>query len=268
MPPTSPRNLLASLEQVYVADRAAWRRWLATNHATSPGIWLVFDKKSSRADRLAYVDAVEEALCYGWIDSTVRTLDDARYVQLMAPRKPKSTWARTNKERVERLIEQGLMADAGLASIERAKANGSWTSLDAVESLAVPADLARALRALPGAARNFAEFSPSARKGYLHWISQAVRAETRAHRVAHVAQFAASNQKSRHFAPAAVPAKRDAARKAAKAAKTATPSTRKKAAASPARGTAAMSRKPAKSAKSTTRSTVATRTRAAKRRSR
>jgi len=268
MPPTSPRNLLASLEQVYVADRAAWRQWLATNHATSPGIWLVFDKKSSRADRLAYVDAVEEALCYGWIDSTVRTLDDARYVQLMAPRKPKSTWARTNKERVERLIEQGLMADAGLASIERAKANGSWTSLDAVESLAVPADLARALRALPGAARNFAEFSPSARKGYLHWISQAVRAETRAHRVAHVAQFAASNQKSRHFAPAAVPAKRDAARKAAKPAKAATPSTRKKAAASPARGTAATSRKPAKSAKSANRSTVATRTRAAKRRSR
>jgi len=206
MPPTSPRNLLASLEQVYVADRAAWRQWLATNHATSPGIWLVFDKKSSRADRLAYVDAVEEALCYGWIDSTVRTLDDARYVQLMAPRKPKSTWARTNKERVARLIEQGLMAEAGLASIERAKANGSWTSLDAVESLAVPADLARALRALPGAARNFAEFSPSARKAYLHWISQAVRAETRTHRVAHVAQFAASNQKSRHFAPAAVPA--------------------------------------------------------------
>jgi len=268
MPPTSPRNLLASLEQVYVADRAAWRQWLATNHATSPGIWLVFDKKSSRADRLAYVDAVEEALCYGWIDSTVRTLDDARYVQLMAPRKPKSTWARTNKERVERLIEQGLMAEAGLASIERAKANGSWTSLDAVESLAVPADLARALRALPGAARNFAEFSPSARKGYLHWISQAVRAETRAHRVAHVAQFAASNQKSRHFAPAAVPAKRDAARKAAKPAKAATPSTRKKAAASPARGTAATSRKPAKSAKSANRSTVATRTRAAKRRSR
>jgi hypothetical protein len=154
------------------------------------------------------------------------------------------------------------MADAGLASIERAKANGSWTSLDAVESLAVPADLARALRALPGAARNFAEFSPSARKAYLHWISQAVRAETRAHRVAHVAQFAASNQKSRHFAPTAVPAKRDAARKTAKpakAAKTATRSTREK---------ASTSRKPAKSAKSTNRSTDATRTRATKRRSR
>ena len=116
MPPTAPRNTLASLEQVYVADRAAWRQWLATHHATSPGIWLVFDKKSSRPDRLAYVDAVEEALCYGWIDSTVRTLDDARYVQLMAPRKPKSTWAATNKARVERLIAQGMVAAPGLTT--------------------------------------------------------------------------------------------------------------------------------------------------------
>ncbi|HKP16630.1 MAG TPA: hypothetical protein VJT85_11205, partial [Gemmatimonadaceae bacterium] len=91
MPAPSPRNSLASLEQVYAADRAAWRTWLATHHATSPGIWLVFDKKSSRPDRLAYVDAVEEALCYGWIDSTVRSIDDTRYVQLMTPRKPKST---------------------------------------------------------------------------------------------------------------------------------------------------------------------------------
>jgi uncharacterized protein YdeI (YjbR/CyaY-like superfamily) len=216
MPATSPRNALASLEQVYAADRAAWRQWLATNHATSPGVWLVFDKKSSNADRLAYVHAVEEALCYGWIDSTVRTLDETHYVQLMAPRKPKSTWARTNKARVERLIAQGLMAEAGLASIERAKANGSWESLDAVEALVVPADLTKALRALPGAAKNFAAFSPSARKGYLHWISQAKRAETRAHRVAHVAQFAASNQKSRHFAPTAAPAaKKATAKKAA-----------------------------------------------------
>ena len=206
MAATPRRTALESLEQVYVADRAAWRRWLAKHHARSPGIWLVFDKKSSRHDRLAYADAVEEALCFGWIDSTVRTLDDARYVQLMAPRKPKSTWSRTNKERVERLIAQGLMAAPGHASIERAKANGSWASLDAVESLVVPDDLASALRAHPGAAANFAAFSPSARKGYLHWITRAVRAETRAHRVAHVAQFAASNRKSRHFVAAPTPA--------------------------------------------------------------
>lgn len=206
MPSAPRRTSLDALEQVYVADRSAWRRWLAKHHARSPGIWLVFDKKSSRPERLAYAAAVEEALCFGWIDSTVRTLDDARYVQLMAPRKPKSTWSRTNKDRVERLIAQGLMAAPGHASIERAKANGSWASLDAVEALVVPDDLASALGAHPGATANFAAFSPSARKGYLHWISRAVRAETRAHRVAHVARFAASNQKSRHFAPTPAPA--------------------------------------------------------------
>jgi uncharacterized protein YdeI (YjbR/CyaY-like superfamily) len=219
MPSNPRRNVLASLEQVYVADRAAWRRWLATNHGTCPGIWLVFDKTSSRPDRLKYVDAVEEALCYGWIDSTVRTLDDARYVQLMMPRKPKSTWARTNKERVERLIAQGLMAEAGLASIERAKANGSWESLDAVEAFVVPDDLTKALRAQPGAAKNFAAFAPSARKAYLHWISQAVRAETRAARIAEVAQLAAANRKSRHPAPTAAKKSVSAAKKSVSAAK-------------------------------------------------
>jgi uncharacterized protein YdeI (YjbR/CyaY-like superfamily) len=201
--PPPAKSKLSQLEQVYVEDRAAWRRWLAANHARSPGIWLVFDKKSSRPDRLAYVEAVEEALCYGWIDSTVRTLDDKRYVQLMMPRKPKSTWARTNKERVERLIAQGLMAEAGLASIERAKANGSWVSLDAVEAFVVPADLRKALRARPAAAKNFAAFAPSVRKAYLHWISQAVRPETRANRVAQVAQLAAENRKNRQAAPSA-----------------------------------------------------------------
>jgi uncharacterized protein YdeI (YjbR/CyaY-like superfamily) len=207
MSPIPSGSKLASLEQVYVADRAAWRQWLEENHAASPGIWLVFDKKSSRPDRLKYVDAVEEALCFGWIDSTVRTLDDARYVQLMAPRKPKSTWAATNKARVERLTAEGLMAEAGLASVERAKANGSWSSLDAVEAFVVPADLTKALRTLPDAAKNFAAIAPSRRKAFLHWISQAVRAETRAHRVAHVVQLAASNQKSRHLLPAAMPGK-------------------------------------------------------------
>ena len=112
-----------------------------------------------------------------------------------------STWSRTNKERVARLVEQGLMAAAGLAAIERAKENGSWTSLDHVESMVVPDDLAAALRRFKGAAANFAAFAPSARKGYLHWISQAVRPETRAERVARVVALAASNQRSRHLGP-------------------------------------------------------------------
>ena len=250
MPASSPRNALASLEQVYVADRAAWRTWLATNHATSPGIWLVFDKKSSRPDRLAYVDAVEEALCYGWIDSTVRTLDDTRYVQLMTPRKPKSTWARTNKARVERLIAAGLMAEAGLASIERAKANGSWESLDGVESLVVPDDLEKALRTRPGASKNFAAFAPSARKGYLHWISQAVRPETRAQRIGHVVALAEAKQKTRHFAAIAeAAAKRRATRAPTKSTKGTSPRKTTKSAKSAKSANVAKAGKAAKSAK-------------------
>jgi len=217
-------NALASLEQVYVPDRAAWRRWLAKQHGRSPGIWLVFDKKSSRPDRLAYGHAVEEALCFGWIDSLVKRLDDDRYVQLFTPRKPKSTWSRSNKLRVERLLAEGLMAAAGLASIELAKANGSWESLDAVEAFVMPDDLARALAAVPGAAEKFAAFAPSQRKAYLHWISQAVRPETRAKRIQEVAVLAAAGRKTRQPVPAA-PAKRPAA-KPAKRAKSTKPAKR------------------------------------------
>jgi uncharacterized protein YdeI (YjbR/CyaY-like superfamily) len=184
---------------VYVEDRAAWRRWLAEHHGSSPGIWLVFDKKASRADRLAYAAAVEEALCYGWIDSLVRRVDDARYVQLFTPRKPTSTWSLLNKDRVARLVEQGLMAEAGLAAIERAKANGTWTTLDAVEALVMPDDLAAALRRTKGAEAGFAAFSRSNRKAYLYWVNQAVRPETRAKRVAEVTRRSAANVRNRHI---------------------------------------------------------------------
>lgn len=214
--PRSPSRSLSQLEQVYVEDRAAWRRWLAAHHATSPGIWLVFDKKASRADRLAYGDAVEEALCYGWIDSLVRRIDDAQYVQLFTPRKPKSTWSRVNKERIERLVQQGLMAEAGLAAIERAKANGTWTTLDAVEAYVMPDDLAAALRRTRGAEAGFASFSPSNRKVYLYWVNQAVRPETRAQRIAEVARRSAANVRNRHIQPSATPKAKTASPRKAK----------------------------------------------------
>ena len=221
--PRSPSRSHSQLEQVYVEDRAAWRRWLALHHARSSGVWLVFDKKASREDRLTYGDAVEEALCHGWIDSLVRRIDDARYVQLFTPRKPTSTWSRVNKDRVARLIEQGLMAQAGLAAIERAKANGMWTSLDAVEALVIPDDLATALRRTKGAAAGFESFSRSNRKVYLYWVNQAVRPETRARRVAEVVRRAASNLKSRHLEPTSVAndTRAPARAKAAKAGKSA-----------------------------------------------
>ena len=194
---TTPRrpSTLDRLEDVYVPTRAAWRRWLARNHDRSPGIWLVFDRKSSRAARLAYGDAVEEALCYGWIDSTLRPVDAERYKQLFTPRKPKSVWSRTNKERVERLIASGLMTEAGLARIDEAKASGAWTALDAVEALVVPPDLQSALAANPTAEAHFRAFSPSARKAYLYWLNGAKRPETRATRLREIVRLAAENRR-------------------------------------------------------------------------
>ena len=186
-----------TLEEVYVPTRSAWRRWLATHHDGSPGIWLIFDRKASRPDRLAYADAVEEALCFGWIDSLVRSIDEGRYMQLFTPRKPKSVWSRSNKERVERLIAEGRMAAAGLARVEEAKRNGSWSALDAVEALVIPPDLKAALAANRKAHEHFHAFPPSARKAYLYWLNSAKRAETRATRLEEIVRLAAANRKTR-----------------------------------------------------------------------
>ena len=258
--PRPPSRSLSQLEQLYVENRAAWRRWLSENCSRSPGIWLVFDKKASRPDRLAYGDAVEEALCYGWIDSLLRRIDDARYQQVFTPRKPTSTWSRVNKDRVARLIEQGLMEPAGSAAIERAKANGTWTTLDAVEDLVIPDDLAEALRRTKGAAAGFESFARSNRKVYLYWINQAVRPETRAQRVAEVVRRAASNQKTRHDPPT-VSSGIASARPRVKASNS--PSTRT------TRGAAkkATAKKSA-AKKSTPKKTTAKKTRASKRRAR
>lgn len=172
------------LDLVEPGDRVAWRAWLETNHAGSPGVWLAVGKKGNTRTALTYEEAVEEAVCFGWIDSTTQRLDAARYKQLFTPRKSSSTWSKSNKARVERLIAKGLMTPAGFAAVENAKANGSWNLLDDVDDLIVPDDLAAALEADPQAARHFAAFPDSARKLYLYWIGNAKRPETRARRIA------------------------------------------------------------------------------------
>jgi len=178
-------------------DRATWRAWLEANHATASGAWLVTWRPRSGRVGLDYEAAIEEALCFGWVDSTGGRVDDDRGKLYFAPRKPRSGWAATNKSRVERLIAAGRMAPAGLAAIERARANGSWEVLDSVERLEVPDDLAVALAASPPAAANFAAFPPSARKMLLGWIATAIRPETRVSRVAQVAEAAARNERAR-----------------------------------------------------------------------
>ena len=178
-------------------DRATWRAWLEANHATAKGAWLVTWKPRSGRAGLDYEAAVEEALCFGWVDSTGGSVDDERGKLYFAVRKPRSAWAATNKLRVESLIADGRMAAAGLAAIERAKANGSWTILDSVERLEVPTDLAAALDARPPAAANFASFPAGVRKQILAWVAFAQRPETRADRIRQTAEAAARNERAR-----------------------------------------------------------------------
>jgi uncharacterized protein YdeI (YjbR/CyaY-like superfamily) len=181
------------LEVVEVPDRAAWRLWLESNHASSPGVWLVFHKKNSAGSSQSYDEAIEEALAYGWIDSTTNRLDDDRYIVLLTPRKPGSVWARTNKARVDRLIAEGRMAEAGLAKVEAAKRDGSWTSLDDVEDLVIADDLAAAFSSNPTAWRNYQAFPESAKKQLLYYVYGVKRPETRARRIEEAVRLARDN---------------------------------------------------------------------------
>jgi len=180
---------------VEVDDPASWRAWLEANHATSPGAWLVTRRPGSVRPGVAYEAAVEEALCFGWVDSTAGRVDDERGKLYFAPRKPRSGWAATNKARVERLIAAGRMAPGGLAAIEAAKSNGSWELLDSVERLEVPDDLAVALDAQPPARVHFEAWPPSVRKQALTSLVQARRLETRADRIRKIADAAARNER-------------------------------------------------------------------------
>lgn len=187
-------SYLDDLELVVPASRDEWRAWLEANHETSKGIALAIAKKNGSRAGVTYDEAVEEALCFGWIDSTTSRLDDDHYKQLFTPRKPTSTWSRSNKERVERLIAEGCMTPAGLAAIEVAKANGSWDTLTRIEAGIVPEDLAAALSAAPGATEGFAGLTKSQRQMSVYWISMAKRPETRAARIAKVVSAAEQGQ--------------------------------------------------------------------------
>ena len=188
-------SALTDAPLVEADDRSSWRAWLEANHATSGGAWLVARRPRSGTPGLDYEAAVEEALCFGWIDGTGGRLDDERSKQYFAPRKPRSGWAATNKARVERLIAEGRMAPAGLEAIERAKANGSWALLDSVERLEVPADLAAALEARSPAPTNFSAWPPSVRKQALASLVLARRPDTRAERVRKIAEGASRNER-------------------------------------------------------------------------
>ncbi|HEX5696434.1 MAG TPA: YdeI/OmpD-associated family protein [Acidimicrobiia bacterium] len=163
--------------------RAAWRVWLASNPERHEGLWVVYRKKSSNLEGPIYDDLVEEALCFGWIDSQTRRVDDDRVIQWFSPRRKGGLWSTINKARIERLVEQGLMTEAGQSAIDAAKADGSFTQADEVDALIVPADLEAALDAAPGAKTAYQALADSAKRNYLWWIHTAKRADTRAGRI-------------------------------------------------------------------------------------
>ena len=173
-------------------SRAEWRTWLAAHHASCAGVWVVYAKKHTGLPTVSYNDAVEEALCVGWIDGVVNPVDDRFYRQLFTPRKPRSHWAASNKTRVARLARQGLMTEAGRGAIRVAKKNGSWHALDAVEALLVPPELEQALSRNPAAKAHWRAMSDGRRKQFLFWLNAAKRAATRQARIAMIVHCAAN----------------------------------------------------------------------------
>ena len=174
-------------------SRKAWRAWLEKNHASSQGVWLVYAKKHTGLPSLSYTDAVEEALCFGWIDSKINPIDDAFYMQVFTPRKVTSAWSASNRARVERLMAAGLMTPAGLAMIKAAKDSGTWNATTHVEELTIPPDLEKAIKVNPDASRYWASYSASRRKGVLYRLAGAKRPDTRARYLHEIVENMARN---------------------------------------------------------------------------
>ncbi|OOG74213.1 YdeI family protein [Flavobacterium sp. A45] len=184
-------------EHHYFKKASDWREWLHNNHHSSSGVYLIFYKVNSPFESMRWEEAVQVAICYGWIDSTVRNIDEHSRRQIFSPRKDKSVWSKLNKTYIEKLIADNLMHESGLAKIEKAKQNGSWNSLDAVEDLIIPEDLEQAFEQNKIAFENYKNFSPTYRKSYLYWLNQAKRAETRNKRITEIIDLCNQNKKAR-----------------------------------------------------------------------
>lgn len=177
--------------------RSQWRKWLEKNHSTTPGVWLIYYKKSSGKAKMVYNDAVEEALCFGWIDSTLKPLDDERFMQRFTPRKSKSGWSGLNKKRIAKMIIEGLMTKAGLEKIEGAKKDGSWESLDHIDAIELPVDFEKALSKNKKAKINFENFPQFAKKQFLYHINSAKTEATRKERIIRCVKMVTANKKPR-----------------------------------------------------------------------
>jgi len=177
------------------ANRQEWREWLEENHSVESSVWLIYHKKSSPLTTITWSEAVDEALCFGWIDSLARPLDADRYMQFFSRRKPQGGWSKINKEKIRKLTEEGRMSQAGLDAIAVAKQNGSWTLLDKVEELIVPDELTNALAENAVALSFFEKLSKSDKRHLLYWVSSAKRDDTRLKRITEIIEFTGQNLK-------------------------------------------------------------------------
>jgi len=187
------------VEIFYPTSQTMWRKWLQENHLSKQAVWLVFYNKKSEIKSITWSDAVNEALCFGWIDSKKISIDKETSHQFFSKRKPKSTWSKINKNKVEKLIEQGLMTEAGFKIIEIAKQNGSWTILDEVEELKIPNDLETAFTNKPNSKDFFLSLSKSIRKAILQWLVLVQTTETRQKRIIEIVDLAEQKLKPRHL---------------------------------------------------------------------
>jgi uncharacterized protein YdeI (YjbR/CyaY-like superfamily) len=183
----------------HAKTRKDWRNWLIKNHEKEKSIWLIIYKKESSIKSIYYDEAVDEALCFGWIDSKPNKRDDESFFQFFSKRNPKSNWSAVNKKKVEKLIETGLMTKVGFAMIELAKKTGTWTALDEVENLKLPEDLLKALKKEKSAFINFDSFPRSIKRGILEWIQNAKKPETRQKRIDETATLAAKNIRANQY---------------------------------------------------------------------
>jgi uncharacterized protein YdeI (YjbR/CyaY-like superfamily) len=187
------------LKTFHAKTRKEWRDWLEKNHQSEKSIWLIIYKKESETPSIYYPEAVDEALCFGWIDSKPNKRDEHSYYQFFSKRNPKSNWSKVNKEKVSILMEQGLIHSSGLKMIEIAKQNGTWTALDEVENITIPDDLKALFLKNKPAHDNWEKFPRSSKRGILEWIMNAKKTETRQKRIEETVQLAADNIKANHY---------------------------------------------------------------------
>ena len=190
---TPPEN------SIQCETREEWRAWLSENHARNQGVWFITFKKANTRPSIGYDASVEEALCFGWVDNRTKALDDERSMLWFAPRREGSNWSKSNKERVAKLAIAGLMMPPGIAKVEAAKLDGTWTALDAIERLEIPPDLAEIFDNYRSSYQNFEAFPRWVKRATLEWISTAKHPATRKRRIEETAQLAQDNERPKQF---------------------------------------------------------------------